>query len=198
MAGGSLNVKHLWIQGGANGPADVSESTPEYPGQIGKIGTIKAAAGDAPRVLQFVKRVSTDTTVAAAAYALAYWQDQDNFVVCADQTLAIGGSTAPLAAGVFLGTNPQAGSYGIIQVAGSFTCRLDGVQTADVVAGQALYVAGGDADGKVTHPTVGTDATTIAAEILVRNQLVAGRALEAEADSSASVDVLLTLPRNGW
>lgn len=200
MAGGTPNVKHLWIQdpSGIGDPAVVSESTPEYPGSVGKVGNLKESAGLRTKVLQYVKRVSTDTTVAAAAGAIAYWQDDNDFVVCADQTLALGGSTAPIPAGVFLGTLPSAGSYGYIQVAGTADLICDGVQTADVVAGQNLFVAGADADGKVTHPTVGTDAATIAAEILVRAQTLAGRALAAQADSSGTVAVLLTIPRNGW
>jgi hypothetical protein len=199
MAGGSLNVKHLWIQGGGGDPALVNESTPEYPGQVGKIGTIKAAAGVVPVVLQFVKRVATDTTVAATSYALAYWQDQDDFVVCADQTLAVGGSTYPAVAGVFLGSYPAAGSYGFIKVGGSAVVKLDGVETADVAAGEKIFAKAADSDGLSYHKgAAGTDATTIAVELLVTNQQQVGVALAAQADSSGSVAVLLTVPRNGW
>lgn len=200
MAGGFPNVKHLWIQdpSGLGDPAVVNESTPEYPGQVGKVGGLSEDAGKRTKFLQYVKRVSTDTTVAAAAGAIAYWQDDDDFVVCADQTLALGGSTAPIPAGVFLGTLPAAGNYGLIQVTGTASLLADGVQTADIVVGQPLYVAAGDADGKVTHPTVGTDATTIAAELLVVKQPRVGVALAAQADSSGSVAVLLDLPHNGW
>lgn len=200
MAGGFPNVKHLWIadSSGIGDPAAVSETTPEYPGSVGKVGQIKESAGVRSKVLQYVLRKSTDTTVAAAAGALAYWEDDNDFVVVADQTLALGGSTAPVVAGVFLGTLPSAGSYGYIQVAGTASLLCDGVQTADVVAGQALWAAAGDADGKITHPTVGTDATTIAAELLVVKQQRVGVALAGQADSSGSVSVLLNLPRNGW
>lgn len=200
MAGGFPNVKHLWIQdnSGIGDPASVSESTPEYPGSVGKVGQIKESAGLRSKVLQYVKRVSTDTTVAAAVGALAYWQDQDDFVVCADQTLAIGGSTSPLPAGVFLGTNPQAGSYGYIQVAGTSPLLLDGVVTDDVVVGTRLHMAPADADGKVRHVVLGTDATTVVTEVTVARWPLIGNALAAQADSSASVTALLTLPRNGW
>jgi hypothetical protein len=198
MAGGSLNVKHLWIQGGGGDPANVSEANPEYGGQLGKIGTIKAAAGSVPRILQFVQRKSTDTTVAAAQYQVAYWQDQDDFVVCADQTLAAGGSTAPIVAGVFLGTSPAAGSYGFLQVAGSYPVTLDGVQAEDVVVGDTIYAKAADADGRCHHYVAGTDITTVVAELVVTRQQLVGLALAAQTDSSGTVPVLLTLPRNGW
>lgn len=200
MAGGTPNVKHLWIQdpSGLGNPAVVSESTPEYPGSVGKVGNLKESAGVRTKVLQYVKRVSTDTTVAAQVGAIAYWQDQDDFVVCADQTLAIGGSTAPIAAGVFLGTLPSAGSYGYIQVSGSGPLVLDGAQTEDVVIGDRLFMKAADADGLVTHAVIGTDAATIAAEILVTKNLPVGIALGAQADSSASVTALYQFQRNGW
>lgn len=200
MAGGTPNVKHLWIQdpSGIGDPAVVSESTPEYPGSVGKVGNLKESTGLRTKVLQYVKRVSTDTTVAAANGALAYWQDDNDFVVCADQTLALGGSTAPIPAGVFLGTLPSAGSYGYIQVSGTAPLICDGVQTVDIVVGNPLWASGGDVDGKITHPTIGTDAATIAAELLVRKQVEVGRALTAQADSSGTVAVLLTIPHNGW
>lgn len=211
MAGGFPNVKHLWIQdnSGVGDPAAVSESTPEYPGSVGKVGQIKESAGVRSKVLQYVKRESTDTTVAAAAGALAYWADggDDDFIVVADQSRAEGGSTAPVVAGVFLGTLPSAGSYGYIQVAGTASLLCDGVQTADIVSGNALYPATADLDGKVSHPsftaTAGeTDASTIAAAIISWQSSVAlppvGIALAAQADSSGSVAALLTLPRNGW
>ena len=198
MAGGFPNVKHLWIQdpSGIGDPAVVNESTPEYPGQVGKVGGLKESAGSRTKFLQYVKRVSTDTTVAAAAGAIAYWQDDNDFVVCADQTLALGGSTAPVPAGVFLGTLPAAGNYGLIQVTGTANLLADGVQAADIVVGQPLYLAAGDADGKVTHPTVATDNAE--AQLLVVLQQKVGVALAAQADSSGSVAVLLDLPHNGW
>jgi len=200
MAGGTPNVKHLWIadDSGVGDPALVNETTPEYPGSVGKVGNLKESAGLRTKVLQYVKRVSTDTTVAAAAGALAYWQDDNDFVVCADQTLCLGGSTAPIPAGVFLGTLPAAGKYGYIQVSGTAALICDGVQTVDIVIGNPLWAKGADADGLITHPTIGTDAATIAAEILVRKQVEVGRALAAQADSSGTVATLLTLPRNGW
>ena len=200
MAGGTPNVKHLWIQdpSGIGDPAKVNESTPEYPGSVGKVGNLKEAAGLRTKVLQYVKRVSTDTTVAAAAGALAYWQDQDDFVVCADQTLCLGGSTAPIPAGVFLGTLPAAGNFGYILVAGTASLLCDGVQTVDIVIGNPLWAAPADKDGLITHPTIGTDAATIATELLVRKQMEVGRAIEAQADSSGSVGVLLNIPHNGW
>jgi hypothetical protein len=198
MAGGSLNVKHLWIQGGTNGAADVSETTPEYPGQVGKIGTIKPSAGKVPRVLQFVQRVSTDTTVAAANYAVAYWQDIDDFVVCADQTLAMGGSTSPIPAGVFLGTNPAAGKYGFIQVAGHYPLDLNLSTTADLAVGGPLYLAGADSDGLVSMVVAGTDAATNDTEWAIARFPRVGIALAAQTDSSGTVNALLEFPRNGW
>jgi hypothetical protein len=198
MAGGSLNVKHLWIQGGTNGAADVSETTPEYPGQVGKIGTIKPSAGKVPRILQFVQRVSTDTTVAAANYAVAYWQDIDDFVVCADQTLAMGGSTDPIPAGVFLGTNPAAGKYGFIQVGGHYPLDLNLSTTADLAIGGPLHLAGADSDGLVSQVVRGTDAGTNDTEFAITRYPKVGIALAAQTDSSATVNALLLFPRNGW
>ena len=198
MAGGDLNVKHLWIQGGGGDPALVNETAPEYPGQVGKLGSIKAAADEVPRVLQFVKRKATDTTVAAANYQVAYWSDQDVFEVVADQTLAVGGSTAPIPAGVWLGTYPAAGNYGFIQVGGSWPLRLNSGTTADLAAGQKLFAIGGDADGKVAYGVSGTDATTLVTEVAVTRLHPVGAALAAQTVSTETVVALLTLPRNGW
>jgi hypothetical protein len=197
MAGGDINVKHLWIQGGGGDPANVSEAVAEYPGQLGKIGTIKPAAGDVPRVLQFVKRRGTDT-IAAANYQIAYWSDQDNFEVCADQTNAVGGSTAPVPAGVWLGTYPAAGSYGFVQVAGSWPLQLNSGTTADLGAGQKLFAIGGDADGKVAYAVSGTDATTLVTEVAITRLHQVGVALAAQTVSTETVAALLVVPRNGW
>jgi hypothetical protein len=200
MAGGDLNVKHLWIQGGGGDPANVNETNAEYAGQLGKIGTIKPAAGDVPRILQFVKRYSADTTVAAAANKVAYWQDQDNFVVCADQTEALGGSTYPIPAGVWLGTYPAAGNYGFIVVGGSAAITLDGVQTADVGVGEKIHVKGANADGLCVHAStaVPTDTTGAINWCAVAAQQQVGVALAAQTDSSGTAVVLLAIPRNGW
>lgn len=204
MAGGFPNVKHLWIQdsSGLSDPASVSEETPVYPGLVGKVGQIKESAGVRSKVLQYVKREATDTTVAAAAGALAYWADDNDFVVVADQTRALGGSTAPVVAGVFLGTNPQAGSHGYIQVAGTAALLCDNVQTADIVVGTPLFAALGDADGKITHVSDVTVASTVASAVagalFVAKYGPVARALAAQTDSSGSVAALLTLPRNGW
>lgn len=199
MAGGFPNVKHLWIQdpSGIGDPASVSEVTPEYPGSVGKVGQIRESAGKRSKVLQYVKREATDTGTAAAG-SVAYWADDDDFVVVLDQTRAKGGSTAPVAAGVFVGSNPQIGSYGYIQVAGTANLKLGNDVATDVVAGEQLYVAGADADGKVQKPTAGTDAATIAAELLVRRASRVGIALAAQTDSSGTVPALLNVDRNGW
>lgn len=198
MAGGALNVKHLWIQGGTLGAAEVNETTPEYLGQVGKIGTIKPSAGKTPRVLQFIKRVSTDTTVAAYNYAIAYWQDVDDFVVCVDQTLATGGSTSPIPAGVFLGTYPAAGKYGFIQVAGHYPLKLNTSTTDDLAIGGPLYMAAGDSDGLVSMVVAGTDAATNDTEWAIARFPRVGIALAAQTDSSGTVNALLQIPRNGW
>ena len=207
MAGGTPNVKHLWIQdpSGIGDPAKVSEAVPEYPGSVGKVGNLKEATGVRTKVLQYVLRASTDTTVAAAAGALAYvyaTSGQDNFIVCADQTLALGGNTAPIPAGVFLGTLPSAGSYGYVQVAGTANLLQAGVNAIDVVAGDQFYVAAADSDGKVLIPvwtTAGcTTAADVAASVLVQRQARVGHAITAQTDSTVSVPVLLTFAHNGW
>jgi hypothetical protein len=208
MAGGTPNVKHLWIQdpSGLGDPAVVNESTPEYPGSVGKVGNLKEAAGLRTKVLQYVKRVATDTTIAAVEGNLAYWKDQDDFVVCADQTLAIGGSTVPLPAGVFLGTLPAAGNYGYIQVAGTFALDQGGNNALNVLAGDELFVMAAATDqatsGKVCIPVWTssgcTTAADIAASVLMLRQSPVGRAIEGEADSTVTVDALLTIAHNGW
>lgn len=207
MAGGTPNVKHLWIQdpSGIGDPAAVNESTPEYPGSVGKVGNLKESAGVRTKVLQYVKRVATDTTVAAAAGALAYWQDDNDFVVCQDITLALGGSTAPIPAGVFLGTLPAAGSYGYIQVSGTASLRLAGsagLSTAlckSIVAGDQLYADGSTATGSVISPIVGTTLTTTIAELVIRARPIVGVALAAQTvTTGGTVTALLDIPRNGW
>ena len=200
MAGGSNLVKHLWVQGGVNGVADVNETTPEYPGQLGKVATVnpRSTGGEKPGVIQYVLRDSDDTTVAAAAFAVAYWSDVNDFKVCADQSVAAGGSTAPEAAGLFLGTLPAAGKYGFIQVAGDYFATLGGVNTVDLVIGTSLYGGVGDDDGKVDYPVVGTDAATLVTAIAIETRGKVGVAQAAQADSSASVAIRLTVDRNGW
>jgi len=206
MAGGTPNVKHLWIQdpSGIGDPAVVNETTPEYPGLVGKVGNVKESAGVRTKVLQYVKRVATDTTVAAAAGALAYWQDHDDFVVCQDITLALGGSTAPIPAGVFLGTFPAAGNYGYIQVAGTANLRLAGTSGLNpfckaVVAGDQLMADGSTATGSVNSPVLGTDAATLVKELVIRARPVAGIAIAAQTvTTGGTVAALIVLPHNGW
>lgn len=203
MAGGNLDVKHLWIQAGGGDPGLVSEATAEYPGQLGKVANVKAAADELPRKIQFVKRKATDTTVAAATYNVAYWSDMDQFEVVCDQTLALGGSTCPVVAGVLLGAAPSAGSYGYVQVDGSVAVDLGGYTAADVVVGEPIFALGADTDGKVTNVgtwvTAGhTTAADLAALIVPQRQARIGRALAGQADSTLTVVVKLDLLRNGW
>jgi hypothetical protein len=150
----NLELKTLWNQQGVLGGA--GESTLFYPGELGKTQWHKAsdvtAAGQLqPIRLRKVLRYASDTLTADDGH-LAYYLATDgfrDFVVTADISQALGGSTSPQIAGVFRGAGPTAGYYGIIQdlgpanvnkatntawAAGSFV-------VADSVSGQGVCAA---------------------------------------------------------
>jgi hypothetical protein len=110
-------LKSLWF-----GPSGVLGSAGEselfYPGELGKTQWFADPNNsDAPIQLQKVFRLAADSGTPAAGN-LVYWQDRDNYVVSADVTDAIGAETNPFIAGTWLGTGPNAGYYGIIQIGG--------------------------------------------------------------------------------
>src|SRR3990172_5070101 len=107
----------LWVQGGQGALSAVSEQTPFVPGQLGRVMSVRSTDGKVPRFYQYVQRYTTDSATAAAG-APAYWVDLDAFQVSAESTDAIGGTTNPVVAGVWLGASPAAGYHGFIQVGG--------------------------------------------------------------------------------
>lgn len=124
----NLRNQGVYIQTG--NPFTVSE-TPgsEFaPGQLGDVcalggNTTGVDNGASPKQIQVVSRYATDT-VAMVAGSVAFWQDTDNFVVTGEAANAIGGTTAPLLAGVFGSASPAAGSVGFIQVGGVAPVRI--------------------------------------------------------------------------
>src|SRR5688572_23090194 len=106
---GKLAQQGLWISTG--NPATASEASPHAPGQRGKISSFHndaaqngVATTPEPIQIQAVKRYATDTVSIVTGDA-AFWQDTDNFVVTAEFASAVGATTAPLLAGVFIGTS---------------------------------------------------------------------------------------------
>ena len=120
----------LWIQGGSGALANVDETTPFVPGQLGRVMSVRSTDGKVPRFYQYVVRYATETNATPSAGLVAYWQDLDDFVITADSATAIGGTTNPIVAGVFLGTAPSAGKYGFIQVGGIATAAVTGTANA--------------------------------------------------------------------
>jgi hypothetical protein len=176
-------VKSLW-----HGPSGTIGSSEEdtlfYPGELGKTAYEKPSTEKpVPSEYQKVLRRAADT-VAAADGALAFWSDLDDCVVCNEPGNAIGGSTNPLVAGVFRGTKPGAGKYGLIQIGGISTCQV----TSGTVAAGGTVVPTTD-NAKVTEQTQ-FGATTGAIKIIVGRALAAG-------DTTNGVSVILTLPRFG-
>lgn len=171
----------LWIQGGQGLLANVSEDAPYVPGQIGKVMSVKSTDNKVPRFYQYVQRYTTETAAAANGQQ-AYWQDIDDFVVTADSATAIGGTTNPLVAGVWLGTSPAAGKYGYVQCAGVAT-----VKVTDTVAAGDLLVPANNTQLK-THTT---NALGNIPPVAVALSAVA-------TSTNSTISALLRVNRNGW
>lgn len=180
----------LWVQGGLGALASVDEATPFVPGQLGRVMTVRTTDGKAPRFYQYVQRYTTEANSAAAG-SVAYWQDLDDFIVTADITDALGTTTSPVVAGVFLGTAPSAGQYGFIQVAGLATVAV----TDTVEIGVGVVPDTGTFNqvrGNVSAGIAATDAT-------VNLLPVVGVALSAVGTSTdSSISAHLRCIRNGW
>lgn len=176
-------LKSLWH--GSSGTIGASEETDLfYPGELGKTAFEKGTTDKpVPNEYQKVLRRAADT-VAAADGALAFWSDLDDCVVCNEPANAIGGTTNPLVAGVFRGTKPGAGKYGLVQIGGVATVQLT---TGTAAAGDPIMPTTDNAKGV---PQTQFGATTGAIKIIV------GRAL-ASGDTTNGVSVILTLPRFG-
>lgn len=171
----------LWIQGGQGLMADVSEDSPYVPGQVGKVLSVKTTDGKLPRFYQYVQRYTTETN-AAAAGQLAFWQDIDDFVVTADSATAIGGTTNPVVAGVWLGTKPAAGKYGFVQVQGVASVAVTGT----VAAGDNVIPAN-STQGKASATNANVNVPVVA---------VALSAVSTSTNSSIAAH--LRTVRNGW
>jgi hypothetical protein len=173
----------LWVQGGVGALANVSEDTPFVPGQVGRVMSVRSTDGKVPRFYQYVARYATETRTAPVAGTAAFWQDVDDFVVTADSATALGGTTNPMIAGVWLGTSPAAGKYGFIQVAGLASVAVTGtvIPLTPVVLSGTLGIFAG----------IATDASRLtmpAATLLVTTQTATGTAFAA----------ILSTPRIGW
>ncbi len=164
MATGNTRQEGLFVQTG--NPFTVSETDPFAPGQLGKIANIGENTtgidvGLGAKVVQYVKRHASDTATAVAG-SLAFWADPDNYVVTGDLGQALGGTLAPVVAGVFGAATPAAGKYGFIQVGGVAPLRVaDSTSASTTSAGVALIWS---TNGQVKKRTA-TDITTWLAEM---------------------------------
>lgn len=183
----------LWIQGGQGLMENVSEDTPYVPGQVGKVLSVKTTDGKVPRFYQYVKRYTTETN-AAAAGAVAYWQDIDDFVVTADVATALGGTTNPVVAGVWLGTSPAAGKYGFIQVGGLATVNV----TDTTKVGDHLFAQTATYNQLSAVNGIATDTLTNAANLFINAPRVAIALSAVDTSTNSAISARLDVFRNGW
>lgn len=188
MSGSNIE-EGLWIQTG--NPFTVSESTPFAPGQLGKVhsfanaGAENGVSGQTPIKIQYVKRYATDTVAITSQGDVAFWQDTDNYVVTSQAANAIGGTTAPLLAGVFGATNLTFGSYGFIQVGGVGVVRVSDSTTAATIGVPLIW----STNNLVTQ--AGTQSS---------NKQVLGvlRTLNTATTTNLSVEALITVGHHSW
>lgn len=190
---GSLTEQGVFIQTG--NPFTTSEGSgttqPFALGQLGKVadfanaGTENGVPGQTPIKIQYVKRYATDTVAITSAGDVAFWQDTDNYVVTSQAANAIGGTTAPLLAGVFGATNLSFGSYGFIQVGGIGLVRVSDSTTAATVGVPLIWN---------TNNLV-AQATTAAANKQVLGVL---RTLNTATTTNLSVEANITVAHLGW
>jgi hypothetical protein len=185
---GNLREEGLFIPTG--NPFQSNESSPFAPGQNGKVsafangGAENGVSGEVGIMIQAVRRYATDT-VAAQSGGLAFWQDTDNFVVTSQPANAIGGTTAPLAAGIFGGTFPNAGNYGFIQVGGVALGRFAESTSATEVGKRLIWAT--DHQLKAAATNAGVDIPTVA---LLKAAVGTG--------TNATGEILLSLPEHNW
>jgi hypothetical protein len=189
---GRYRQQGLYIDTG--NPATVNESTPFAPGQIGKQTSFHNDAAQNgvatfpnPIDIQYVKRYATDT-VAIVAGDCAFWQDTDNNVVTAEFASAVGGTTAPLLAGVFIGSSLAGGNYGFIQVGGVGPVRLADSTAVATVGANLVW----STNREVKQDTVGT--TTL----LTRQVLGVLRTLTTVTGTHVSAEAVINPARLGW
>ena len=186
----------LWIQGGAASLANVDESTPFIPGQLGKVLSVKDADGKDPAFYQYVKRYATQTYITTCATGeVCYWQDLDDFVVSAESTDAFGGTTNPIVAGVWLGVYPAAGDYGFVQVGGRASVSV----TDSAAAGDRLQLATTTTDHGYLKTAAAITITSQAVSVSLPNPFY-GILVDAQTvtDTAAAVTAFLSVIRNGW
>lgn len=180
----------LWVQGGAANLANVSEDSPYYPGQLGKVTAIRRDSPNKdPQFYQYVQRYTTDSETLVAGHPV-YWVDLDDFIVSGEQTDGFGGTTNPIVAGVALGASPAAGKFGYIQVHGIASVAV----TDTVVAGDRLQLADNDQFKTLAAATITSEAVSVPVPAPV--WAVAVGAVETSTDSAISA--VLNLYRNGW
>jgi hypothetical protein len=180
----------LWVQGGAANLANVDETEPYVPGQLGKVQSIRRDNGQKqPQFFQYVQRYTTDSETLVAGHPL-YWVDLDDFIVSGEQTDGFGGTTNPIVAGVALGAKPSAGKFGFIQVGGLASVAV----TDTVVAGDRLQVADNDQFKSLAAISITSQAVSVPVNAAV--QAIAVGAVETSTESA--IVAQLTLFRNGW
>ena len=181
----------LWVQGGLGALAAVSEQTPFVPGQLGRVMSIRSTDGKVPRFYQYVK--NSTATAAATTGAVAYWADYDDFKVTPDSADAIGGTTAPVVAGVYLSAAPADGYYGFVQVGGPATLLV--ADTNTLLGGELLVASGtqfATVGAVVTNETTNPGLATYGLRRV-------GQALAAAASATtATVVAMLDCVRIGW
>lgn len=184
-----LGNQGAWVQTG--NPFTVSETAgSEFaPGQLGSVvsfggNTTGVDDGKAPKVIQCVSRYATDT-VAMTAGDVAFWQDTDNFIVTGEAGSALGGTTAPLLAGVFGSASPSAGSVGFIQVGGVSPIRLNDSTSSSTVGVPLVW-----STTNLVRQATAQDSN--------RQVLGIGRTLTTATGTHVSAEALLSVARLGW
>lgn len=189
---GSNTEQGLWVQTG--NPFTVSESTPFAPGQLGKVqdfanaGAENGVSGQSPIKVQYVKRYATDTVAITSAGDVAFWQDTDNYVVTSQAANAVGGTTAPLLAGVFGATNLTFGSYGFIQVGGVGLVRVSDSTSAGTIGANLVW-----STNNLVAQELGAATTAITKQVLG-----VLRTLNTATTTNLSVEALITVGHHSW
>jgi hypothetical protein len=147
-------LKSLWL-GPSGTLGSAGESELFYPGELGKTQWHADPSGSSsPVKLQKVLRAAADTFT-IVDNGVAYWSDREEYEVTGNLADAIGSVTDPYFAGVFLGTGPTAGNFGIIQIAGPVHLDLD---TGTNAAGDVLVNGATDFTTSGIVAVVATDA----------------------------------------
>jgi hypothetical protein len=189
---GSNREEGVWIQTG--NPFTVSEASPFAPGQIGKVSNfanspqVNGVTGQSPILIQAVRRYATDTVAITTQGDVAFWQDTDNYVVTSQAANAIGGTTAPLLAGVFGATNLTLGSYGFIQVGGVGVVRVSDSTTAATVGANLVW-----STNNLVAQELGAATTAVTKQVLG-----VLRTLNTATTTNLSVEALITVGHHSW